>query len=207
MPKYRYCTSSACSRKGRPYSGKIGKRYNVCHFCGAANPEVWEEELERYTVYTDGSCLDNVNGGAGGWAAVIIKDFEFGQKPFNVDHSRVVKTLTGGHPHTTNNRMELQGIIEVLETGIEKYSSIEFVSDSQYTVNGCSEWVFGWYENGWVRGAKKEPIKNRDMWEKVHLLLSTNYHEATFRWVKGHSGNPYNELVDIVAKETANSFL
>lgn len=161
--------------------------------------------MKCYTVYTDGSCLDNVNGGPGGWAAVVIKDFEF-QKPDQVDPDRLIKTLTGGHHLTTNNRMELQGIIEVLESGIEEYSKIEFVSDSQYTVNGCSEWVFGWQKNNWA-GSKGTPVKNRDMWEKVYQLLSSNHHETTFRWVKGHSGNPYNELADRLALQAAKTFI
>ncbi len=143
------------------------------------------------TIHTDGSCLGNP--GPGGWAAIIeIPDWK------NL-------TLRGGDPETTNNRMELTAAIEglrALET-IPKATDEPIIlrSDSKYLCNAFNQgWIRNWQHNGW-RTAKKEPVKNRDLWEELEKLTSGK--NITWTWVKGHSGDYFNELCDRIANEEA----
>lgn len=205
MAKYRICISSGCPRNLRPYNTAITKTYQYCPFCQSTNVHIYHKPIPDYTVYTDGSCLNNVTGGAGGWAAVIIKGFEY-DKPLEIDEERLIKVVQGGADFTTNNRMEIQGILEVLEKEFPEYSKIEFVSDSQYTINGFSTWIHSWNEKQWSRPDGKE-VKNQDMWKKAFDLIKNHKHDAYFRWVKGHSNNPYNCLADRIAGQTAKTFL
>jgi len=131
-------------------------------------------------IYTDGGCTGNP--GPGGWAAVIINDSE-------------QKELSGGSQETTNNRMELTAVIEALAYCIQKgiTGETEIHTDSQYVKNGINSWIFNWKKNGWKTAAKK-PVKNKDLW--ILLDQHNQQIDPEWFWVKGHSGDTYNELCD-----------
>lgn len=131
-------------------------------------------------VYTDGACSGNP--GPGGWGVLL----KYG------DHE---KELAGGHPETTNNRMELTAAIEAL-SALKKPCRVDLFTDSEYLRKGIYEWMPKWKSNGW-RTSQKKDVKNRDLWERIDSLLQT--HHVTFHWVKGHSGDENNERVDKLA--------
>ncbi len=112
-----------------------------------------------------------------------------------------VKELSQGFASTTNNRMELLGVIAALEA-LKRPCEIEVVSDSQYVVNAFNQhWIDGWLKRGW-KNAKKEPVKNADLWKR--LLNAIRPHDVSFRWVKGHAGHPENERCDELATMAAD---
>ena len=137
-------------------------------------------------VYTDGACSGNP--GPGGWAWAVAPE---GQPQ-----------AAGGMRGTTNQRMELYAVIDALRSleesaGPDGPGPIEVVSDSTYVVNCFRDgWWKRWQTNGW-RNAKKEPVANDDLW--VELVELVNRLGVTFRWVKGHSGDRMNDLVDALA--------
>jgi ribonuclease HI len=139
-------------------------------------------ERPRVELYTDGACSGNP--GPGGWA-FILKHAASGRE---VERS-------GGDRATTNNRMELTAAIEGL-SALTRPSSVDLFSDSQYVLNGLSEWMASWKARGW-RTADKKPVKNRDLWERLDALLGV--HEVRFHWVRGHSEHPENERCDALA--------
>lgn len=142
-------------------------------------------------IYTDGACLGNP--GKGGFAWILIRgDIEYRHSESN--------------PNTTNNRMELMAIISALsyfdskKTSNKKYK-IEIYSDSQYVVDSINKgWLNSWQKNGWKK-SNKEPVKNQDLWEQLALFL--NKYEFVFHWVKGHSGDLFNEQCDQMANNAA----
>ena len=138
--------------------------------------------MKKVTIHTDGAC--HGNPGPGGWAAIL----QFGP------HTR---ELSGGAPATTNNRMELQAAIEAL-TALKEPCEIDFFTDSEYLRQGVSGWIWNWKRNGW-RTAAKQPVKNRDLWERLAELADK--HQVDFRRVKGHSGIELNDRVDRLAVE------
>jgi len=139
--------------------------------------------VRKVTIYTDGACSGNP--GPGGYGAVLI----YGQHR---------KEISGGEPHTTNNRMEIMGVISGLEL-LNQPCEVELFSDSRYVVDAIEKgWVTRWRENNWMRN-KKEAALNVDLWERMLPLLET--HAVTFRWVKGHAGHPENERCDQLARE------
>ena len=140
-----------------------------------------------YIIYTDGACSGNP--GSGGWAAII----------FNKSSGQKSKKI-GGEIETTNNRMELIAVIEALES-IPKDSSLQIFTDSKYLINGIELWIKQWKKNNWM-GSNKKKVKNKDLWTKLDTL-SSQFH-ITWNWVKGHSGNKYNEEVDRLAREQIN---
>ena len=140
-----------------------------------------------YIIYTDGACSGNP--GSGGWAAIIFNK-KSGQKSKKI----------GGEIETTNNRMELIAVIEALES-IPKDSSLQIFTDSKYLINGIELWIKQWKKNNWI-GSNKKKIKNKDLWTKLDTL-SSQFH-ITWNWVKGHSGNKYNEEVDRLARDQIN---
>jgi len=127
-----------------------------------------------FRVYTDGAC--EPNPGVGGYASLI-----FGGE--DVTPSVIIK---GGEKETTNNRMEIMGILSTMRY-IKNPSRINFFSDSQYVVNSINKWLDGWKRKG-------KSMKNMDLWDEVYLLKGKHFIRAT--WVKGHNGNFYNELAD-----------
>ena len=138
-------------------------------------------------IYTDGACSGNP--GPGGWAAILKHSV-----------TGAVKELSGGEPHTTNNRMELTGPIEglkALKSG--KRLRVHLVSDSQYVIFGLTQWIPGWIANGWRRGKKANapPVLNVDLWQALHAL--TQQFDMTYEHVRGHAGHPENEACDRLA--------
>jgi ribonuclease HI len=133
-------------------------------------------------IYTDGGA--SPNPGAGGWAAVL-------------QYGAVVKELSGGEPHTTNNRMELIAAIEAL-SALRRSCRVRLFTDSQYLQRGVTEWMPKWKRNGWARG-RTGAVKNLDLWMKLDEL--TARHEISWNWVRGHSGVELNERCDQLVHE------
>ena len=128
--------------------------------------------MKTVNIYTDGACAGNQNeSNVGGWGCVL----EY--------HGRE-KELCGGEIDTTNNRMELTALIEALSVLREGGLALRIFSDSSYLVN-CfrKQWYLGWLKNGW-KNSKKQPVENRELWEKLLALLEGN--QAEFFLVKGH---------------------
>ncbi len=134
-------------------------------------------------IYTDGACKGNP--GPGGWGALLLWN----------DHQ---KKISGFVADTTNNRMELQAAIEALKA-VKKPLKIKLHTDSTYVRSGITEWIKKWQSNGWNRGK----IKNIDLWQELHEL--TTQFEIEWIWVKGHSGHKYNDIVDQLASDAAES--
>ena len=136
-------------------------------------------------LYTDGGCSGNP--GPGGWA-------------FLLRHPATGKELenSGSAPNTTNNRMELQAVIEGLSV-LKKPTKVELFTDSVYVGKGMSEWLAKWKSNGWKRreGKKLVPIKNEELWRMLDELLLT--HSVNYHRVAGHSGHVENDRVDELA--------
>lgn len=134
------------------------------------------------TIYTDGGARNNP--GPGGYGVVQI-------------HEGKQSELSGGFRLTTNNRMELMGCIVALRELKRKDLPINLYSDSSYVVNGISKgWARGWRKRGWVK-SNNEPALNSDLWAELLDLIEGL--DITFHWVRGHSGNPYNERCDQLA--------
>ena len=140
-------------------------------------------------IYTDGACIGNP--GPGGWAAIILyEDCE--------------KKLFGGEKYTTNNRMELTAAIKALEYCSSKKikenlsEKIKIYTDSNYLKDGITKWINKWEKNDWKTSDKKN-VKNIDLWKKLKNLSKSK--QIEWKWIKGHSGNPMNDLVDQLAKE------
>ena len=140
--------------------------------------------LEMATiVYTDGACLGNP--GPGGWAWAVPGG----------------RFASGAEPMTTNQRMEITAALEALRT-LEP--PVEVVSDSIYVVNCFRQrWWETWVRKGW-RNARGQPVANQDLWKPLVDLVRSES-GLTFRWVKGHSVDPYNDLVDRLAVEAART--
>ena len=112
------------------------------------------------------------------------------------------KELSEGFEKTTNNRMELLGVITALEC-LRVPCLVDVYSDSKYVVSAFNEnWIESWQKNGW-KTASKQPVKNRELWER--LLKAMEPHTVTYHWVKGHAGHPENERCDILATSAADA--
>ena len=135
-------------------------------------------------IYTDGSCIGNP--GPGGWAAIIID-----QKK---QHS-----ISGKKKNTTNNQMELLAPIKALEL-FSKREKIKILTDSKYVKNGITDWIKIWEKNNWKTSNKKK-VKNLELWKKLNKL--TNFHNVEWNWIKAHSDNQMNNLVDELARKEA----
>ena len=148
--------------------------------------------MMEVTLYTDGSARGNPDG-PGGYGAVL--HYVDGKGMLHV------KELSAGYQKTTNNRMELMGVIAGLEA-LNRPCLVTVVSDSAYVVKAFNEhWLEGWVKKGWTRG-KNEPVKNRDLWER--LLKAMEPHQVHYTWVKGHAGHPENERCDELATSAAD---
>ncbi|HLS17030.1 MAG TPA: ribonuclease HI [Paenalcaligenes sp.] len=137
-------------------------------------------------IWTDGACKGNP--GAGGWGALL----KYGAHE---------KEIYGGENNTTNNRMELQAVIEAL-TLLKRSCTVIVHTDSQYVQKGMTEWLEGWKKRGW-RTAGKQAVKNADLWKKLDIL--STQHELTWKWVRGHAGDPGNERADALANKGVES--
>lgn len=143
--------------------------------------------MKKVTIYTDGACSGNP--GPGGWGAILL----YGERQ---------KELSGGSPQTTNNIMELTGVIEALKA-LKEPCQIEIYSDSKYVIQGITEWIHDWKTRGW-RNAAKKPVKNKELWMQLEDIISK--HEITWHWVKGHADNPLNNRCDELAVEVTERF-
>jgi ribonuclease HI len=142
---------------------------------------------DTVTVYTDGACRGNP--GRGGWAWAVPDG------PY----------ASGADPATTNQRMEITAALEALRfwTG-QAASDIQVVSDSTYVVNCFKDrWWQGWQRRNWRNSANK-PVANRDLWEPLIDLALASEARVTWRWVKGHSGDRWNDRVDELATLAAD---
>jgi ribonuclease HI len=132
-------------------------------------------------IYTDGACSGNP--GPGGWGALL----RYGDQE---------RTLMGGEPATTNNRMELMAAIAALEA-LNRPCRVELYTDSGYLQGGISSWINNWKKNGW-KTADKKPVKNADLWERLDAAAKP--HSISWHWVKGHNGHIDNERADALAR-------
>jgi ribonuclease HI len=139
-----------------------------------------DQSLPPVTLYTDGSCSGNP--GPGGWGAYLV----FGEHE---------KDLHGSANDTTNNRMELQAAIEGLNS-LSKPCAVTLWTDSTYVKDGITKWILNWKKNGWKTAAKK-PVKNAELWQALEAALEP--HQVTWKWVKGHAGDPGNQRADKLA--------
>lgn len=133
-------------------------------------------------IFCDGACSGNP--GPGGYGAILR-------------YNGHEKEISGGEPHTTNNRMELTAAIEALRR-LTRPCRVVVTTDSQYVVKGMTEWIAGWQRRGWVN-SKKEPVLNRELWEELAALADR--HTIEWRWVRGHNGHVENERCDLLARE------
>lgn len=135
--------------------------------------------MKKITLFSDGSALGNP--GPGGFGTILRYN----------DRERII---SGGEAHTTNNRMELRGVIEGLKA-LKEPCDVEVISDSSYVIKGINEWLSGWI----ARDFKK--VKNPDLWREY--IEVSKPHKIKGRWVRGHNGHDENEKCDLIAKEEA----
>ncbi len=138
--------------------------------------------MNQVQIYTDGACKGNP--GPGGWGVLLLS-------------GSTERELFGGEATTTNNRMELTAVIEAL-AALKRPCEVHLYLDSEYVRKGITEWISGWKARGW-RTAAKQPVKNVDLWQRLDTLVAQGGHEISWRWVKGHSGDPGNERADALA--------
>ncbi|MDV3455578.1 ribonuclease HI [Sphingomonas sp. HF-S4] len=141
-------------------------------------------ELQHVEIATDGACKGNP--GKGGWGVVLRM-------------GGTEKEISGGEPHTTNNRMEMMAAIQGLKA-LTRPCRVTLSTDSRYVMDGLTKWIHGWMKNGW-RTADRKPVKNADLWQE--LLAAAKPHRVEWVWVKGHAGHPDNERADRLASDAA----
>ena len=144
--------------------------------------------MKKVFLFSDGACSGNP--GPGGYGVILrYKDTE--------------KEFSGGEPETTNNRMELMGVITGL-SALKEPCEVLVTPDSKYVVDSITKgWVYSWQKKGWVKSDKK-PALNVDLWKKLLPLLEI--HKVTFNWVKGHAGHPENERCDALAVDACHKY-
>lgn len=143
---------------------------------------------ETIEIYTDGSSLGNP--GPGGWGVVITLG------------NKVIKELGGHEKATTNNRMELMGVIKALEYVIKSHAdgTVIIHADSAYVLGGVTTWIHNWEKNGW-RTANKKEVLNQDLWKELIALVRVFKGTLSWQKVKGHAGVEHNERADVIATE------
>lgn len=143
--------------------------------------------MKKVIIYTDGSCLGNP--GRGGWAAILC-----------LVGSTARRELVGGARLTTNNHMELGGVIAAL-SALREACEVDLYTDSRYVCDAVEKgWLAGWQKRHWVKSDKK-PVLNVDLWKQLLPLLRT--HNVTFHWLRGHAGHRENERCDELARAFA----
>ncbi|TAN40835.1 MAG: ribonuclease HI [Nitrospirae bacterium] len=138
-------------------------------------------------IFADGACSGNP--GPGGFGAILRSEHRS-------------RELSGCEEMTTNNRMELLGVITALEA-LKQPCSVRVMTDSSYVVKGMTEWIKGWIKNHWRNSQKKE-VMNRDLWER--LLRAAAPHSVEWQWIKGHNGHDENERCDELARQCITDF-
>jgi ribonuclease HI len=131
-------------------------------------------------AFTDGACKGNP--GPGGWGVLLR-------------YGKVERELFGGEPLTTNNRMELTAVIKALGA-LTRPCDVTIYTDSQYVMNGITQWMAAWKTRGWKTADKKE-VKNIDLWQLLDAAVAR--HRVQWRWVRGHAGHVENERADALA--------
>ena len=143
--------------------------------------------MKQVTIYTDGACSGNP--GPGGWGAIL-------------QYKGFTKEMSGGEAMTTNNRMELLGVISALHA-LKEPCSIDLYTDSRYIVDAIHKgWLKSWKAKGWKR--KDGELKNPDLWQEIDRLFSI--HTVTMHWVKGHAENEFNNRCDALAVAERDKF-
>ncbi len=137
-------------------------------------------------IYTDGACKGNP--GEGGWGAIL-------------EFTNETNKIYGYQESTTNNRMEIVAAIEAIKL-VKEESDIIIYTDSKYLMNGINTWIHSWKKNNWKTSGNKN-VKNVDLWKAIDELNSK--HSIKWNWVKGHSGNPGNEMADDLANLAISS--
>ncbi len=140
--------------------------------------------MKQINLYSDGSSLGNP--GPGGWGTIL-------------KYKEHIKELSGANTLTTNNQMELTGVIEGLKQ-LKEPCSVHIISDSKYVVQAINEWLANWQKNGF-RTANKQPVKNYELWQEY--LKVSQHHKITASWTKGHAGHLENERCDLLARSEA----
>ncbi len=139
-------------------------------------------KAEPVLIWTDGGCKPNP--GPGGWGAILV-------------FRKQEREISGAEPVTTNNRMELTAAASALEA-LKRPCRVVVHTDSEYVRNGITRWSTGWVRRKW-RNAAGDPVANMDLWQR--LLEAAKPHDIEWLWVRGHSGDPMNDRVDILATE------
>ena len=142
--------------------------------------------MKKIEIFTDGACSGNP--GKGGYGVIL-------------SYNGKRKELSEGFEVTTNNRMELLAAIKGLEA-LKEPCEVVLYSDSKYLIDAINKnWIDSWQKNGW-KNSKKEPVKNRELFERLIELLKI--HSVEFSWVKGHDGHEENERCDFLATSAAS---
>ncbi|WP_072681445.1 ribonuclease HI [Arcobacter sp. LA11] len=142
--------------------------------------------MKEINLYSDGSSLGNP--GPGGWGTIL-------------EYKGKEKELSGPEENTTNNKMELRGVIEGLKA-LKEPCIVNITSDSTYVVKGINEWLNSWIKNNWKTSTKK-PVKNVELWQEY--VEVSKKHKINATWVKGHAGHTHNERCDILARTEAEN--
>lgn len=140
--------------------------------------------MKEINLYSDGSSLGNP--GPGGWGTIL-------------EYKGKERELSGAQENTTNNQMELKGVIEGLKA-LKEPCIVNIISDSTYVVKGINEWLESWIKNSWKSSTKK-PVKNLELWQEY--VDVSKPHKIVAMWVKGHAGHEHNERCDILARAEA----
>jgi|TARA_B100000212_G_scaffold291838_1_gene233638 ribonuclease HI len=136
----------------------------------------------KVKIFTDGACRGNP--GPGGWGALL-------------KYGDVEKKINGYSNQTTNNIMELTAAVESLKM-LKRTCNIIITTDSNYVKNGITSWIKKWKKSNWKTSSKKS-VKNKELW--IELYNESQKHNIEWKWVKGHSGHPENEIADMLANQ------
>lgn len=139
-------------------------------------------------IFTDGACKGNP--GPGGWAAILR-------------FKGVEKTISGGAPMTTNNRMEMTAAVKALEA-LKRPCTVRITTDSQYLMKGITQWLKNWKRRGW-KTSQDTPVKNEDLWRRLDEEASR--HQVQWCWVRGHNSHKENEMADLLARKAMEPYM
>lgn len=190
--RYSHDTNTSSKKAKKKGSRQLPKAKSNKHNKDFS-PEVFSEGIH---IFCDGASVPNP--GVGGWGVVVYQD------------GKEIASGFGGDPETTNNQMELTGLLKAIETAkgyyVLNYPPVTIWCDSQYCVKGVNDWRHGWKKNGWQRGSDKaephnRPLANADLWQAIDEALSiTAVGGISVKWVKGHHGVAGNERADELAE-------